>query len=1174
MNSAQAEALRELRRIAAASDGSLDIVDVSENEIGTVWVDVSIDCSGYPLVPLGLPLRDRERVQIGIRRNHPYDDPAVHGWDFRFSGFDHVQWGRSFCLYQAPDLEWAPQDGMYGLMERLDTWLRMGAAGELQPRGEPLHPPVAYTGLTGRDRRAIVPRANAPVFDDRVWYGFADMQIISDRRADIVGWSELGAGGIANLRAPAILLSEPMPFEFPKRFDALVRVLGARGVNDDLVRSIIGLAVMMNGEEAPLYVVLGTLMRGTSGKSATLKQHLTVWQLDAKFAKTLVALLNARMTLSDSTDAEFKKNFEELINKVDENTKKEMLNSDVAWCTVMEARPEIVQARDKGTPMEWFKGKRVAILGCGALGTPTAECVMRAEPAKVALFDKKDVTPGVLARQMFEAADVGHYKAERLAERLRKINAGVEITVNNVDVVEVTLDQPNPFQDFDIVIDCTASRLVALKMESARMSWSGVPHIMSMRIDSTATRGLVTLAASGHSGGSHDLVRRMKLKACNDGNWKPYLDAFWPQAADSNLFQPEPGCSEPTFRGSEADLMSLAALMLNIGARDMTGLAPVTATGHFISVADGNLHRVGAQFTKDVVVRVHDDESDQDVQVRFAPGAWRELRSWIARSERTVGPESETGGILFGERDPVLRVVWVSEIDGPPPDSKASPTRFECGVLGVKESNDEKNTRTQGSVRYLGMWHTHPRGVPEPSPTDLVGFAQMMFDGDDKLPQTRQLAVIIGTGETELSVGVHLISLDEGRETKRGVAHIMNLSSAVVDVQDPDYLPAKIGLALSGGGSRAMAFHLGALRALQDLNLLDRVTVISTVSGGSVIGALYRYGNGTFADFDDKVKTTLRAGFNGAVARKLLNPLHFIPAILSFVVAGGAAAVTGILKVSLGPLLTVLGLRSKTRPDWIDRLQPPLRRWRSLTDAMVAVFTDLIGHRQLDEGAGKRPRMLINACELRTGAAFRFSDGESRCWRYGKLLDRVTVAEAVAASAAYPVMLPSLDRQYRFEKAGNEETHRVQLTDGGVDENLGVAALEPGRNPDFAYAEKLDYLICCDAGHGLHSGEELAFWWPARMIRALKVLMKGVQDGTFKRLHQYSENGLIDGFLLVYLGMQDKNLPFAPPGLVARSEVSTYPTDFSAMSAADLEKIALRAEQLTRLLSSRYLRDL
>ena len=47
-----------------------------------------------------------------------------------------------------------------------------------------------------------------------------------------------------------------------------------------------------------------------------------------------------------------------------------------------------------------------------------------------------------------------------------------------------------------------------------------------------------------------------------------------------------------------------------------------------------------------------------------------------------------------------------------------------------------------------------------------------------------------------------------------------------------------IALALSGGGIRAMVFHLGVLRRLAERGLLDRVTKVSTVSGGSLLVGL------------------------------------------------------------------------------------------------------------------------------------------------------------------------------------------------------------------------------------------------------------------------------------------------------------------------------------------------
>jgi len=54
-----------------------------------------------------------------------------------------------------------------------------------------------------------------------------------------------------------------------------------------------------------------------------------------------------------------------------------------------------------------------------------------------------------------------------------------------------------------------------------------------------------------------------------------------------------------------------------------------------------------------------------------------------------------------------------------------------------------------------------------------------------------------------------------------------------------EYNGFKIGLALSGGGFRASLFHLGTLAKLAQLDLLKHIEVISTVSGGTIIGTLY-----------------------------------------------------------------------------------------------------------------------------------------------------------------------------------------------------------------------------------------------------------------------------------------------------------------------------------------------
>jgi predicted acylesterase/phospholipase RssA len=57
--------------------------------------------------------------------------------------------------------------------------------------------------------------------------------------------------------------------------------------------------------------------------------------------------------------------------------------------------------------------------------------------------------------------------------------------------------------------------------------------------------------------------------------------------------------------------------------------------------------------------------------------------------------------------------------------------------------------------------------------------------------------------------------------------------------ETPELKERRIGLALSGGGFRASIFHLGVIRRLEELGIMQDVDVISAVSGGSIVAAYY-----------------------------------------------------------------------------------------------------------------------------------------------------------------------------------------------------------------------------------------------------------------------------------------------------------------------------------------------
>src|SRR5258706_9526211 len=57
---------------------------------------------------------------------------------------------------------------------------------------------------------------------------------------------------------------------------------------------------------------------------------------------------------------------------------------------------------------------------------------------------------------------------------------------------------------------------------------------------------------------------------------------------------------------------------------------------------------------------------------------------------------------------------------------------------------------------------------------------------------------------------------------------------ALADAAKKRELEEEVALCLSGGGYRAMLFHMGALLRLNDAGLLRRLARVSSVSGGSL----------------------------------------------------------------------------------------------------------------------------------------------------------------------------------------------------------------------------------------------------------------------------------------------------------------------------------------------------
>ncbi len=743
-------ALRQLLDMVAARPGAIEVIDViAPGRPGvTMRIDLSLNLGDVVHAPGGVRVRTRERFLIDVGVHFPYAPPSVSVRHQRWAEAHHVQWGRHLCLYAAPSIEWQPGDGMRGLIERLLLWVEKAAIGQLDPDDRPRHPPVAYA--SGADELMVI-RAD---LGDRVpWSApgrIGPVYLVAvceqrDDRLDVVDWQtpqefalrgsqphrRQDDGAVVVGAAAVVVDAEPF-FEYPSRASQLVAGLHGAGVDHETFMELVAAVAATNAVidaatvgSTPLIVVVGTPSRHL-GYGPRLA-HLVAWRMDS-FTEQVAQLL----TEVDALD------LPDLRTRVLELGQSWFNLATTEWLRVLEDRPEVTVRRDHVSPAAWLTGKRILILGCGALGGPVADSCVRAHAASIVLVDNGIVTPGILVRQQYTDADIGTAKAIALADRLRGVYPTTAVHGMVRDAVSMFIGPDATVPDVDLIIDATADIGVRAAIEIARsrsrVTW---PPIVTMLIGHQARHGLVALARPEATGASHDIFRRFGL-AINGPHRVAFADVaddFYPDLPRTATFQPEPGCSTPTFIGSATEVTALAATMMSAALDSLT--APTDVTPHAsqqpMAVAAVRLDTrddhpsVGRGaawlgWPNDTVVT----EERDHMQVRISATAMAEMRAETRRGARVRGDRIETGGMLVGALDEAAMCIYIDTACGPPPDSRLSDLHFEHGTEGAQHLIDHHLKRSRGTSGFIGMWHTHPYGIAAPSPTDRAGMAELV----------------------------------------------------------------------------------------------------------------------------------------------------------------------------------------------------------------------------------------------------------------------------------------------------------------------------------------------------------------------------------------------------------------------------------------------------------------
>ncbi len=736
----QQEALEALRSIALASNGALT-VDLDYEQLNDVlYVRVYLASASLLSSEQGVGLADWEPIDIAIPEDFPYRPPIASTGRDDFPDLPHQARGSAFCV-RVSDSNWDPTAGMPGFLRAVIDVYQHIALGTLQGHLQPWQPLTA----PHRGKGCAVIRADLPATGragSEALFRWAVGIQVSEDRIDIIEWLEVNddaraaaeltevlAGELARINAekpgafliPAVIMAKPIALEYSGTWSQLRVRLQEQGVDWRRLLDQFARAATINQPQHEEQERAAVLFRVAADTGPTDAGQ------DSRFAV-------ARLTRNDAMLFAGIRTAEDHANPPDQMRQKLLEAAvPVPWVWVYDGRPESLWTRTARGPTKKLAGARILLLGCGGLGAPIAEHCIRSGAARLHIVDSGTVSPGVLSRQPYEDADIGKRKAEVLAARLGRIRPENRITAAVADILFSDLFSGTDLGQYDLIIDATASRSVAAKIERAqRDQHDPWPTLVTVAINQQATHGVAAVTPRGAVGAGIDLLRRLGLRTCTSTALADVYTAFFPPEAARLNFRPDTSCSDTTFIGSTTDIGALAAQLLDaaLARPELRSDAIGTGTPHrslsIVRLAnDDELKpaRVVLDLPPDRVVMDH----GQKYEVRVDETAMDTIRGHIGASvNRRTHDAGHTGGLLLGQFDNACRVAWVSQATGLPPGSTADPLNIKLNMDEVCDFLDDCFSRSRGMLTLIGFWHTHLGGSAAPSETDETTMKELV----------------------------------------------------------------------------------------------------------------------------------------------------------------------------------------------------------------------------------------------------------------------------------------------------------------------------------------------------------------------------------------------------------------------------------------------------------------
>lgn len=605
----------------------------------------------------------------------------------------------SICLAREGTASLYRRTGMAGLLERAATWLRDAASRTLDHDGwEPvpvlgLRTAVLDIGWFQKFARGHSPKTGGFAAGTALVFGVplvgggtkTHFQLIPDRKRLREVWSEEASRFSGRHTVEALWLFawgpqlEPVATRFGRRVDRLDSLLQFADhslCGAELRRCIDVLCDPRAATKGRRFLLLiGTwrpraLIPGipglASGSAAALELSGFEVEIGLSDGKTSVTAVERMRLVSDATPAALR------------------------------------ELAGHSKPF-----RRAVLVGAGALGSKTAEHLVREGLDSIVIADSDRFEPHNLARHTLDRRAIHFGKAFELESHLKRIVPELHTAAVPVDVAQCKAAELGTHAD-DVIIDATANWDVTTRLCQSDIECH---RAIKVEIADEGRLGIVYVEGAGRNPRLDDLKAMLPALSLSNDHISRWLRRQPGEAVLTGI-----GCASASMEMSDsrvalhaANLMPTVSTVLTRRQTPGIGVGALGPAGHL---------QHWYWFDAPRFVQFPPNARDDAWKVRASEILLTDLSMIAARN----GP-SEAGGYLYGHfdaRSRTIHVVWAAN----PPPLEAGPSGLKLPPAASSEEELHALGASADHLRLLGTWHSHPSGSSHPSDRDLLQCAE------------------------------------------------------------------------------------------------------------------------------------------------------------------------------------------------------------------------------------------------------------------------------------------------------------------------------------------------------------------------------------------------------------------------------------------------------------------